>query len=406
MSSFVVVTLVGISFQVFAQDDVVKQMKADIEYLASDKLEGRQTGTEGEVLAAKYISGRMKKLKLEPKGTDGYYQLFHAKHQYDPHAKIQADTTKEIEGRNVMGYIDNGANTTVVIGGHYDHLGWGDHNSLHDGDSAIHNGADDNASGITVMLELARRLKGRNTNNNYLFIAFSGEEKGLWGSNWFTKNATLDMGSVNYMINMDMVGRMDSARTLAIFGTGTSPSWQPLVEKIAGDSIVLSSKLSGIGASDHTSFYLKDIPALHFFTGQHEDYHKPTDDVEKINYDGMMTVANFIDHLVTELDDDGKLTFTKTKDEGSHKAPQYSVTLGVVPDYMFPGPGMKIDGVKEDKPAQKAGLVAGDILLKMGDVEVGNMRDYMTALGKFKPGDTTTVKVKRGDEELEFEVIF
>ena len=400
--------LLSVNNYVSAQKSgTVSQMKADVEYLASDKLEGRQTGTKGEKLASEYIAKRMKALKLEPKGTDGYYQVFSVKPKFDVHAKVQADTTVAVEGRNVMGYIDNGAEETVVIGAHYDHLGWGDKGSLHQGDSAIHNGADDNASGVAVVLQLAQWLKGKYKANNYLFIAFSGEEKGLWGSNWFSKNATIDMGKVNYMINLDMVGRMDEEKHLAIYGTGTSPVWKPLVEKIAADSIHLKLTESGVGPSDHTSFYLKDIPVLHFFTGQHEDYHKPSDDVEKINYPGMNSVLHFVEQVIVDLDDDNKLAFTRTKDdEESTKAPKYSVTLGVIPDYMFDGKGMRIDGVREGKPAQNAGLQAGDILVKMGDQDISNMMDYMKALGNFKPGDKTMLTIQRDNKTTEVEVVF
>ena len=196
------ILLLAMSFTALSQ-----QMQKDMEYLASDKLEGREIGSEGEEAAAKYLAKRFKKIGLEPKGTDGYFQELSVKPRFNPHAKVPADTTKSIIGRNVIGYIDNGAANIIIIGAHFDHLGYGAEGSMYEGDTPmIHNGADDNASGVTLLLQLAEDLKGKYPHNNYMFIAFTGEEKGLWGSNWFTKNPTIDLATVNYMINMDMVG--------------------------------------------------------------------------------------------------------------------------------------------------------------------------------------------------------
>lgn len=242
-------------------------------------------------------------------------------------------------------------------------------------------------------------------NHDIVFFGISGEEKGLWGSNYYSKNPTVDLTKVNFMINMDMVGRLDESKGLAINGTGTSPIWNDLLDKVNIDSIKLIKSSSGIGPSDHTSFYLQDIPVLHFFTGQHEDYHKPGDDAEKINHEGVLKVASFIERIVMDLDDDEKLAFTKTKDE-SRNSPRFTVTLGVVPDYLFDGEGMRIDGVSEDKPAIKAGIVKGDIVVQLGDSTIADMMSYMRALSSFKKGDVTTVKIKRGEELMEFPIEF
>jgi Zn-dependent M28 family amino/carboxypeptidase len=383
----------------------IDQLKADVSYLADDKLEGREVGTKGEQLAAEYIAQRYKKLGLEPKGTDGYFQTFSRKQQQDPHSLTPTDTSV-IVGRNVAGYINNKAEFTVIIGAHYDHLGYGAHGSLHTGEPAIHNGADDNASGVAVMLQLAEKLNGANKNNNYLFIAFSGEERGLWGSNFFAKEPTLQLERVNYMINMDMVGRLNEENKLAINGTGTSPIWEKTLEPLSNGRFDLVLSESGVGPSDHTSFYLKDIPVLHFFTGQHDDYHRPSDDVEKINFKGMNQIGSYIFNIISELDDDGELAFTKTKDADKSKAPKFSVTLGVVPDYLFDGKGMRISGVKEGRTADNAGMKEGDIVIQMGDIEVVDMMSYMKGLSAFKEGDKTTVIIKRGDKELKKKVKF
>lgn len=309
---------------------------------------------------------------------------------------------------NVCGYIDNGAATTVVIGAHYDHLGYGHEGSLYRGEPAIHNGADDNASGTAALIELGRDLRIRGPkHNNYLLLAFSGEEKGLLGSNYYVKHPTVDLTKVNYMLNMDMVGRLKKDEPVLILsGTGTSPRWKTLVDSIETDQVEIKATESGVGPSDHTSFYLQNIPVLHFFSGTHADYHKPSDDEDKINYPGALAIIGMIRKTIALADGSGKLVFTKTKDESNEDAPKFKVTLGVVPDYAFDGEGMRIDGVSDGKPAQKAGLLAGDVVVQIGDYKVVDMMSYMKALGKFTKGETTTVKVKRGAEMLEKSITF
>lgn len=391
----------------FAQstDEVISALKKDITYLASDELQGRETGTFGADLAANYIVERFKEVGLQPKGeNNSYFQAFQQKPK-GVHGEVLADSVKDVPVKNVIGFMDNGAASTIVIGAHYDHLGFGDHSSLNTGERAIHNGADDNASGTAALIELAKRLKGKNTNNNYLFIAFSGEEKGLWGSSYYSKNTTIPLSSINYMINMDMVGRL-AENKLAIYGTGTSPVWNDLLKKVIPDTIKLSTTESGIGPSDHTSFYLKDIPVLHFFTGQHEDYHKPSDDVDKINFKGMVTVISLIEKIVSELNDDGKLAFTKTKEEDKSNTPSFKVTLGVMPDYMFTGSGMQISAVREGKPAANAGMEAGDIVIKLGSTDVTDMQTYMQALSVYKAGDKAKVCFIRNGKKKKAKVIF
>jgi Zn-dependent M28 family amino/carboxypeptidase len=312
------------------------------------------------------------------------------------------------QGYNVIGMIDNKAKATVVIGAHYDHLGYGDEGSLYRGERAIHNGADDNASGTAALIEIARRLKANGPkSNNYVFIAFSGEEKGLLGSNWFCKNPTIDLANVNYMINLDMVGRLKpDEKTLIISGSGTSPRWKSLMDSIAVDGIRIKQSESGVGPSDHTSFYLQNIPVLHFFSGTHSDYHKPSDDAESLNLDGEVSIINMILNVVQKTSADGKLVFSKTKDDQNENAPKFKVTLGVVPDYAFEGEGMRIDGVTDGKPASKAGMEPGDVVIKIGDYAVKDMMSYMSALGKFNHGDAVKVTIRRGNQELVKEVVF
>ena len=378
--------------------------KADVSYLAHDSLEGREVGTKGELIAADYIAARMKENGLLPKGNDNtYFQVFTRNMKAHPHDT--AGTGEKIEGRNVLGFLDNGAEKTLIIGAHYDHLGYGEEGSLADSAGQIHNGADDNASGVSAMLGLAKKLKGKKLKTNVLFIAFTGEEKGLWGSNYFVKNATVPTSEMAYMINMDMVGRLDTNNRLAIYGIGTSPLFKPILDSCNTFSFQSKFDSSGVGPSDHTSFYLEDVPVLHFFTGQHKDYHKPTDDTEFINFEGIEKVADYIEKVVMSLNNYDSIPFTKTK-EKSEKARAFKVTLGVIPDYLFDGEGMRIDGVKEDRPAAKAGIQKGDIVLKMGEFEVKSMTDYMNCLGKFEKESTHKVIVLREKEKVEIEVTF
>lgn len=380
------------------------RLRTDLTMLASDEFEGRAVGTAGEMKAGAYIAARFEFIGLQPKGDSSWFQKFtfipHAPaqiHHQGDSASLGMALVKEIKGRNVIGYVDNGAEHTVVVGAHYDHLGMGDENSLWTGEKAIHNGADDNASGVSALIEIARWLASKpegTKGNNYLIIAFSGEEKGLWGSNYFTKNPTIDLKKVNYMLNMDMVGRLNAEKSLAINGVGTSPEWMKVLPEIKTNGLKLVTSESGVGPSDHTSFYLADIPALHFFTGQHEDYHKPTDDAEKVNYAGIVEVTAFIEQVILKLNGQGKIGFTKTKD-ANPSASDFKVTLGVVPDYLYSGKGLRIDGTKEGKPGAKAGLIKGDVIIKMGEFDIEDIYGYMEALGKFSKGESTTIVVER-----------
>jgi hypothetical protein len=388
-----------------ANAQLTANFKQHISYLASDTLHGRMTGTVDERNAAAYIIAQFKKYGIpNVKGNFNdktYLQAFH----FNP----TVDSVKtHIHGNNVVAYIDNRAPTTIVIGAHYDHLGWGDPaHSTYRGPRAIHHGADDNASGDAMVIEISRMLKSSAyKHNNYLFITFSGEELGLYGSKWFVEHPLTDLSKVDYMINFDMVGRIDSTKqTLVINGVGTSPTWKDALDKVKSPLHIVTSD-GGIGPSDQTSFYLKNIPVVHFFSGQHKDYHKPSDTEDKINYKGMEDVSNYVMALIAQLDDKGKLTFIKTKDENNEDAPKFKVTLGVMPDYTYDGEGMRIDAVSDGKPASKAGLLAGDVVIQLGDIKVNEMMSYMKALGQFNKGDKTKVKIKRGNEVLEKDVQF
>ncbi|UYQ92759.1 M20/M25/M40 family metallo-hydrolase [Chitinophaga horti] len=518
-----------------ADKKTATSLQAHINYLASDKLEGRRTGTAGEKLAAAYISAQMKQAGITPGEGNDYLQEFTVREGKEagpgtkltinnkqftskqftplpfsanksasgevlpgvnepdnvwmldvkelegmesPHADAAAvylAAAKEAEknkakgviffngketqgavakwlssqhtalnipvlwagaeaskvladqnandfqismavdlqqtkrtGTNVIGYINNNAPTTIIIGAHYDHLGYGeDENSLGAGEKAIHNGADDNASGTAALLELGRQLKAsKNKKSNYLLIAFSGEELGLFGSKYYTQNHTLDFKKVNFMINMDMVGRLDNNKGLQIGGIGTSPSWGSILKASLPKELKVTYDSSGTGPSDHTSFYRSDLPVLFLFTGTHSDYHKPTDDADKINIDGEVQIVKLVYDIIENSTKQDKLMFTKTKEMQMGTSPRFSVTLGIMPDYTFSGGGVRADGVSEGKPAKKAGLQAGDVIVQLGNSKIADLEAYMAALATFKAGDKTTVKVKRGATEKTFDITF
>ena len=377
--------------------DVVGRLQEHVAYLADDKLEGRRTGTAGEKLAYEYISKKFKSAGLARRnGADTYLQVF------------DANAKEKRLGHNVVGFIDNKAPFTIVLGAHYDHLGYGeDKNSLYtDTIPMIHNGADDNASGTASLIELGRWLKKSKLKKyNYLLVAFSGEELGLFGSKYFVDHLPVDAKSINYMINMDMVGRLnDSSRNINIGGYGTSPDWSKLVKT---DKTYFNIKIdsSGSGPSDHTSFYRKNIPVLFFFTGTHTDYHKPGDDKEKINYKGMMEIVTYIKNIVTLSNEMEKMTFAKTREVSMNRS-SFKVTLGVMLDYTFAGPGIFVEGVTSGRPGEKAGVLAGDVIIQLGGQEIENVETYMKELGKFEKGQASTLKVKRANKELMLPVVF
>ena len=325
--------------------------------------------------------------------------------------------TDEDTGYNVIGFKDNGAATTVVIGAHHDHLGQGQHgNSLSEHPNEIHNGADDNASGTAALSALAKQLKRAkkwNKNNNYLFIAFSGEEMGLLGSKYFVANPTIDLSTVNYMLNMDMIGMLNEEKVLIINGVGTSPAFYKSITELNNTMEGIESvsiHTSGIGPSDHTSFYLKGIPSLHYFTGAHDHYHKPSDDIENLNYVGEVFVIQHILDLIAALNDKGKLEYAKTKDDSKGKngksRMKLEVTLGVVPNYGFDGEGMQIDAVREGKQGANAGIIAKDIVISLAGKSIASMGDYMKVLGSLKKGDKAEVIVLRDGEPVTLNVQF
>jgi len=387
-----------------AQKIEEKNIQKHIQYLADDKLQGRQTGSVGERMAMDYIQNEFKKLKLAPMGdVNSFEQAFTFKG--GTHG-----TGAEGTAHNVVAFLDNKADKTIIIGAHFDHLGLGENGSSLDANpqGKIHNGADDNASGVAGVLELARYFKNNKVkeNSNFLFICFSGEELGLFGSKYFTEKPTLELSNVNYMINMDMIGRLNpTTKSLSVSGSGTSPVWETLF-KYANTTLAVKTDSAGIGPSDHTSFYLKNIPVLHFFTGSHSDYHKPSDDWDKINYAGEKEVLELVITIVNKLDDQPKLAFLTTKNKSMSSSRSFKVTMGIMPSYTSDAVGLLVDGVTEGKPAQKAGILTGDVITQIGDHPIKDMQTYMQALGKFEKGQQVPVKILRNKEEKTVQVTF
>jgi Zn-dependent M28 family amino/carboxypeptidase len=264
-----------------------KNLKKHIKYLSTDKMLGRETGMKGSSKAADYVEKYFKKYKLEPKGENGYRQNFTAKV-----TRVKVDNP-ERKSDNIIGFLDNNAPYTIVIGAHYDHLGTGHIGGSRDslGVGKIHNGADDNASGVAGLLELARHYSSNDVKEPYnmLFIGFGAEELGLLGSKYFTENPTISLDSIQWMLNMDMIGRYNPENGLAVIGYGTSSAFPKIFEGITS-SIKFNKSKDGNGGSDQTSFYKKNIPVLFFHTGGHDDYHKPSDDEDKIDYKAMEAI--------------------------------------------------------------------------------------------------------------------
>ena len=313
-------------------------------------------------------------------------------------------------GKNVVAYIDNKAAHTVVLGAHVDHLGYNQDKNALDINNDIRNGADDNASGTAALIELAKTLKKASkevdgyNKNNYLIIHFSAEELGLIGSKYWLDNPTIQT-NFNYMVNMDMVGRYDATKKMSLGGYGTSSKWSEIISKTP-TTILYTIDSAGTGPSDHASFYRKDMPVLFMFTGSHADYHKATDDWDKINYMGQKDILRFVQGIIQTTNSYGKLDFLKTREAAMGRSTKFTVSLGVMPDYAYTGTGLRIEGASAGKLGEKLGLKAGDILLQMGDYKFIDVMSYMTTLSKFKKGDSTFLIYKRGTEEIKVDIVF
>lgn len=369
-------------------------------YLADDALEGRDAGSAGATCAAEYIAYAFRRLGLAPGGEDSaYFQDVPLASAVNPHAPGGT-------GRNVIGILpgtDRGADEYVVVGAHFDHLGFGGVGSLEPDTRAIHNGADDNASGVAAMLRVAERLAvGPRPRRPTVFMAFTGEEDGLLGSAHWTANPTVPLANVVAMINMDMVGRLRD-NGLVVYGVGTADGWEALVDPLAAElGIERMSKIpDGYGASDQTSFYLEGIPVLHLFTNTHSDYHRPSDDWDRIDVAGIADVAEMVASLTRSVGDADRMAVIPNVGRAPGVAaadsdsPGYGAYLGTIPDFSPVEYGVLLGGVREGGPADRAGLRKGDIIVHMGEVVVDDLYALTDALRRYRPGDTVVIEYLR-----------
>jgi len=377
----------------------------DLHYLADDAREGRGVGTRGLEQAGGYLAQAFKTIGLAAGGDSGtYFQTFVISR--DAPAAIHTDAGGKTI-RNVIGVLRGRSPTlrgeVIVIGAHYDHLGYGGFGALDDPDSTgkVHNGADDNASGTTALLEVARRLVARRLDRTVVFIAFSGEELGDLGSGYYVAHPTVPMDSIYTMLNMDMVGRLRNAK-LIVSGAATTKEFPALLDSLnrsggADPRFDLRASGDGWGPSDHASFYAAKRPVLHFFTDLHGDYHRTTDDWDKINIVGLEAVADFVADAATTLAGRrGPLTFVDAPPpQASAGGSGYGAYLGTVPDMSESPGGVRITGTRAGSPAEHAGLTAGDIITQIGAKTVANLYDMTDALRSHQAGDTVVIVVKR-----------
>ncbi|HEX9800482.1 MAG TPA: M20/M25/M40 family metallo-hydrolase [Thermoanaerobaculia bacterium] len=385
-----------------------------VRYLADDALEGRLAGSAGERCAGDYIAAEFERLGLRPSGEGAtYFQSVPLASILNPHAPGGT-------GRNVMGAIEGAdpvrAGEWVVIGAHYDHLGdGGGPNSLAPGTRAIHNGADDNASGVAALLEIARTLAARRDElrGAVVFAAFAGEELGLLGSSRLVKSPPtgLEPARLAAMLNLDMVGRLRDER-LTVFGVDTAAEWGELVSSACARArLECKQNGDGYGPSDHTAFYAADVPVLHFFTGVHDQYHRPSDDAPLLNATGGARVAALVADLALQVShrDERLAVVRAAAPPPSGDVRSFGASLGTIPDYSGPPEGktgMPLAGVRPDGPAARAGLRRGDLIVGLAGREIRSIEDLMFVLRQSHPGEAAMVVVERDGERLELPIVF
>jgi hypothetical protein len=381
-------------------------LQEHIHWLSDAERGGRLAGSPGEADAANYIADLFLQFGVEPAGDDGtYFQ------QFTLTGPIPQVMEKEnYLSRNVVGRIEGSeySDRYIILGAHFDGQGEGGMISMdHDGEPAIHPSADDNASGTAGLLHFASHFTENPARHSILLLAFSGEELGLLGSRHFVSEMEFPKDSVLAMINMDMIGRMTDGE-INIFGTGTANVWDEILDTSANDTLNITTSPGGMGSSDHASFYEAGIPVLHYFTGTHEDYHRPTDTAEKINYSGMVLVLNHISDTINRLDEMeiSEIEFVESTDQRSSPMRFNGVTLGVIPDYNYSGSGMRIESVRAGETADRNGFEDGDIIIKMGDDEISDIFAYMEALSDLQTGDSVNILLLRNGRELELTVEF
>ena len=378
-----------------------------VRYLADDALQGRLAGSPGERCAGDYIAARFREIGLQPRGNQGFFQTVPLASLLNPHSQGT--------GRNVIAVLPGSSarlrGEWVIIGAHYDHLGRGDYGSAEaNHGNAIHNGADDNASGVAVMLEVARLLSRQPPARSVAFMAFTGEEAGLLGSKHFTENPTIPLANVKAMINLDMVGRLKNG-PLIVYGTGTATEWGRILDPaISAENLRFTANPEGYGPSDHTSFYLKDIPVLHFFTNAHSEYHRPADDWQLVDRAGLDRVSRIVERVAAQVAGAGPaITLVRGagRPPGDPGANRGSGTyLGTVPDFTPVARGVKLSGVTTGSPADRAGIKAGDVIVRFDDESIADLQGMTDAMNKRQPGDSVRITVLRNGSEVVVRAVF
>jgi aminopeptidase YwaD len=380
------------------------RVRADIVYLASDALEGRGTGTPGNDSAAAFVARRYAALRLRPLSS-GYLQPFQARSAMLAHAGGLAAAQTQNVVAQLPGSDPALRGQTIVVGAHIDHLGRSIAGALDpNAGDAIRNGADDNASGTAAVLELARLLSARPPRRSVLFVNFSGEELGLLGSQYFVEHSPVPLDSIVAMLNFDMVGRM-RGDSLIVYGVASAGELPSLLDSAnSGVGLHVRGIGDGFGPSDHSSFFARNIPVLHFFTNLHDDYHRATDDADKINAAGEARVIALAERVVREIDGrTDRLTFVRSAAPAPMAGARTgsNVYLGSIPDMSAPDvKGLRLTGVRAGSPADSAGLRAGDIVVELGGKEVTDLQSYSDALYSHQAGDEVDVVVLRGNERL------
>ena len=384
------------------------KLKSFIEYMKQNHARALifiSSQTRGLPIPERYFES------LEPMGIPVWYADQKTSEILQKAKRVRTETylsENQVTTNNIAAFWDAGSPYTIAIGAHYDHLGMGDKNSTYKGTPQLHPGADDNASGVAGVLTLARYLVDQGSQNfNYLFLLFGAEEQGLLGSKHWVSNPTYPLENIVSMFNHDMIGRLADDRKLRINGTGTSPEWEAIFRKCSCYDLKYQFSKGGRGPSDHTSFYNQNIPVLHFFTGLHAEYHKPTDVSGYINFEGLRDVIALNATVIREM---GNLNnpplFTPTDYEQESRPVRLNVTMGIIPGYNSDEKGLEVEGVTMGKPAQKAGIIKGDYIIRIDDQPIKNIRDYMEALSKYEIGDTAPVQVLRAEKILEILVHF
>lgn len=381
----------------------IDELQQHIEFLSSDELGGRYPGTEGDRLAAEYILGQFTRSGLTPEADGGF--------QYFSVTTSIPEQGEETVTMNVVASIKGNdpelKNEYIVIGAHYDHLGKGGEGtgSRKPGSLVVHPGADDNASGVAAMIEIAEKLASERENirRSFIFAAFGAEEKGLLGSSWFTRNPVVELESIKAMINLDMVGRKNEDGIVQIGGVGSSSEGEEIVAGLAsGHGFNTRLMQAGIGPSDHASFYINDIPVFFVTTGPHPEYHTPADTAGLINYEGLQRIAYFVTDLALELGNrDQHLTFTTSGPGVSAREGHggREVSLGIMPDFAaVVSGGLRADYVTPERPADLGGMKQGDIIVAINGKAVNDIHDYMDRLNQLSIGDIINVEVLRGDK--------